>query len=108
MARRDVLTLLGLAALATAVAAVQHLTGLGADVLIAAPGLLLLLPLIAGRYVGEDGLVRIARAAAPPPRGRRAGARPAPRRRLAVVPSGGLLIALAARARRSSAGLAAR
>jgi hypothetical protein len=94
MARRDVLTLLGLAALATAVAAVQHLTGLGADVLIAAPGLLLLLPLIAGRYVGEDGLVRIARAAAPPLRG--AGPARVPLRgRRAVVPSGGLLIALA-------------
>jgi len=94
MARRDVLTLLGLAVVATAVAAVQHLTGAAPDVLIAAPGLLLLLPLIAGRYVGEDGLVRIARASARPLRG------PAPARlplrgRRGVGPSGGLLIALA-------------
>lgn len=94
MARRDVLTLLGLALMATVVAAVQHLTGAAPDVLIAAPGLLLLLPLIVGRYVGEDGLVRIARACARPPRG------PAPARlplrgRRGVVPRGGLLIALA-------------
>jgi hypothetical protein len=94
MARRDVLTLLGLATLATAVAAVQHLTGAAPDVLIAAPGLLLLLPLIAGRYVGEDGLVRIARASAPTARGA-APARVPLRGRRTVVPSGGLLIALA-------------
>ena len=94
MTRRDLLVLLGLAALAATLAGVQMATGVAPDVLIAAPGLLLLLPLAAGRYVGEDGLVRLARASARPLRG------PAPARlplrgRRGVGPSGGLLIALA-------------
>ena len=69
MTRRDLLALLGLTALAATLAGVQMATGVAPDVLIAAPGLLLLLPLAAGRYVGEDGLVRFARAIPFRPRG---------------------------------------
>jgi hypothetical protein len=94
MPRRDLLALLGLVALATALAVLQHATGVGPDVLIAAPGLLLLLPLVVGRYVGEDRLVRIARAGLPPHRGAaRLCALRRGRRR--AVARGGLLIALA-------------
>lgn len=103
MARRDTLALLGLAGVAVALALVQSATGAGADVLIAAPGLLLLLPLVAGRYVGEGGLVRLARAR--PYRERTAAPAPAIRRgRPHAVPRGGLLIAVAL-ARRGPPGL---
>ena len=107
MTRRDLLALLGLAALAATLAGVQMATGVAPDVLIAAPGLLLLLPLAAGRYVGEDGLVRIARATPFRPRG--AARAPAVRRgRSPVVPRGGLLIALALARRGPPAPVAAR
>ena len=107
MARRDLLALLTLAFTALALAAVRHSTGLDADVLIGAPALLLLLPLVAGRYVGEDGLVRIARATPFRPRG--AARAPAVRRgRSPVVPRGGLLIALALARRGPPAPAAAR
>ena len=59
MPRRDQRILLGLAALTALFAIVQSVTGLSADVLLAAPGLLLLLPLLAGRYVGEDRIARL-------------------------------------------------
>jgi hypothetical protein len=94
MARRDLTALLALAALATALALVQGVTGVGADVLIAAPGLLLLLPLAAGRYVGEERLARLARPTAPPRRGHRTTPG-AGRRARRAVPRGGLLIAVA-------------
>ena len=94
MARRDLIALVGLALAALALAGAQQATGLDADVLIAAPALLLLLPLLAGRYVGEDGLARLAR---PAPRPLNPGrALPALSRGVArAVPRGGLLIAVA-------------
>src|SRR3954447_3378551 len=94
MARRDLLALLALAFMALALAAVQQATGLDPDVLIAAPALLLLLPLVAGRYVGADGLARFARAA---PRPRYPGRAAPALRRLPTrcVARGGLLIAVA-------------
>jgi hypothetical protein len=93
MSRRDLLTLLALAAVATALAIAQQLTGAGADVLIAAPALLLLLPLVAGRYVGEDGLSRLVREL---PRRRHPAPAPAVRRsRAHVAARGGLLIGVA-------------
>jgi len=94
MARRDLLALLTLAFTALALAAVRHSTGLDADVLIGAPALLLLLPLVAGRYVGEDGLARFAR---PAPRPRYPGRAAPALRRLPErgVARGGLLIAVA-------------
>jgi hypothetical protein len=93
MSRRDLLAVLALAFVAIAVAFAQRLTGVDADVLIAAPALLLLLPLVAGRYVGEGGLSRLVREL---PRRRYPSAAPAVRRsRPHAVPRGGLLIAVA-------------
>ena len=61
MTRRDRLLLLGLAAMALALAALT-LVGVHGDVLLAAPALLFALPLLAGRYVGEEQLARLAAA----------------------------------------------
>src|ERR687885_359864 len=65
MPRRDQRLLLGLAALTLAFAVVQSATGISGDVLLAAPALILLLPLLAGRYVGEDGIARLSAFVAP-------------------------------------------
>jgi hypothetical protein len=65
MPRRDQRLLLGLAALTLVFALVQSATGISGDVLLAAPALVILLPLLAGRYVGEDGLARLTAAMAP-------------------------------------------
>jgi hypothetical protein len=59
MPRRDQRILFGLAALTVLFAVVQAATGLNADILLAAPALILLLPLLAGRYVGEESLARL-------------------------------------------------
>jgi hypothetical protein len=94
MPRRDRYVLLALATLSLAFAVVQSATGISPDVLLAVPALLLLLPLLAGRYVGEDGLARLAgrslgsRRRSPVSIGAR---RPAPR----MPPRGGRLIAAA-------------
>jgi hypothetical protein len=95
MPRRDQRLLLGLAALTLLFAVVQSATGIGGDVLLAAPALILLLPLLAGRYLGEDGIARLIALIAP--RRRRpvvAHATP-PRRAPRVLARGGLLIAVA-------------
>jgi hypothetical protein len=95
MPRRDQRLLLGLAALTVVFALVQSVTGLNADVLLAAPALIILLPLLAGRYVGEDGIARLSGALLPARRrpvvARSASARRAPR----VLARGGRLIAVA-------------
>jgi hypothetical protein len=79
----------------------------GADALIAVPALLLVLPLVAGRYVGEERLVRLARR---PPALRRRGdvrvVRPRTARR--VGPRGGVLIAVALARRGPPQGAVAR
>src|SRR5436190_17918740 len=83
------------AAAALAVAVALLCAGVGTDALIAAPALLLLLPLAAGRYVGSERLVRIVRRR-PAPRRRGPEPRPAPRRPLRrAIARGGLLIAVA-------------
>jgi hypothetical protein len=94
MPRRDRHILLALATLSLAFAIVQSATGISPDVLLAVPALLLLMPLLAGRYVGEDGLARLAgRREAPR---RRTPARLGERRRASRVrPRGGRLIAAA-------------
>jgi hypothetical protein len=68
MPRRDQRILLGLAALTVLFAVVQSVTGISGDVLLAAPVLILLLPLLAGRYLGEDGIARLSAVVAPPRR----------------------------------------
>ncbi len=95
MDRRDVRLLTGLAVLSMAWLVVHAATGLAEGLVMLAPALLLALPLLAGRYVGEDAIdrVRAARAAAPAPRRGRAPRASRPRPVLALVPRGGLLLA---------------
>ena len=95
MPRRDQRILLGLAALTVLFTVVQSATGISGDVLLAAPALILLLPLLAGRYVGEDGIARLC-ASVSPPRRRAALARlVGPLRAPAALARGGRLIAVA-------------
>ena len=68
--------------------------GFGAGLLLLSPALLLALPLLAGRYVGERGLVRLARRARPRLRRLRPARVPRPWPR-AVAVRGGRLIAAA-------------
>jgi hypothetical protein len=92
MTRRDRHVLFGLAALTLVVAVLAH-SGVSGDLLLALPALLFALPLLAGRYVGEERLARLAAAFVTP---RRAKAAPLPstaRRSPRSLPRGGRLIA---------------
>jgi hypothetical protein len=92
MTRRDRHLLFGLAALTLAVAGLT-LVGVHSDILLALPALLFALPLMAGRYVGEDRLARLA-AAFVAVRRRAAGSLPTTARRSPrALPRGGHLIA---------------
>ena len=107
MARRDLRLLLGLTGLTVALVAVQWLTG--ADVLLASPALVLALPLLAGRYVGEERIARLAARFVAP--ARRAASRLTarlPRAPRALVPRGGRLLACSLAERGPPAALAAR
>jgi hypothetical protein len=66
-----------------------HLGGLDTGLLFLAPAFLLLLPLLAGRYIGADRLVR---RCAPPARRAVAAVLQLPRPRVRLVPRGGLLL----------------
>ena len=68
--RRDLRPLLILALLGVLVALGETVTGLDAGLLLLSPALVLLIPLLAGRYLGEEQLERLAarRAAARRPR----------------------------------------
>jgi hypothetical protein len=68
------------------------LVGPTTPLLFAAPWLLLLAPLIAGRYVGERSLLRLARAGRRPPNRRPAAARARRRPAARAFPRGGGLI----------------
>ena len=92
MPRRDQHILLGLAALTVLFAVVQSVTGISADVLLAAPALVLLLPLLAGHYVGEDGLARLSAHVATPRRRPAVAGLSQPRRAPRVLARGGRLI----------------
>lgn len=95
MPARSVRLPLLLAALATAWMLLQGIAGVGDGLAILAPALLLAVPLLAGRYLGEDALERVRLARSAPPRRRRgpvlAGR---PRRAAAPEPRGTLLLAL--------------
>jgi hypothetical protein len=92
MARRDLHLLLGLAALTLLLVLVQASTG--AEVLLASPALVLALPLLAGRYVGERRIARLAaRLVAPVRRAARAISARLPRAPRALLPRGGRLLA---------------
>jgi hypothetical protein len=95
LGRRDRYVLLALATLSLAFAVVQSATGISPDVLLAVPVLLLLLPLLAGRYVGEDGIARLSACLAAPGRRPLALRAAAPRRAPRVLARGGRLIAVA-------------
>jgi hypothetical protein len=95
MPRRDQHLMFGLAALTVLLAVVQSATGASGDVLLAAPALVLLLPLLAGRYVGEDGIARLGALLALPRR-RPVAARVAPPHRAPrILARGGRLIGVA-------------
>jgi hypothetical protein len=93
--RRDQRILLGLAALTLLFAVVQSATGISGDVLLAAPVLVLLLPLLAGRYVGEEGIARLCAFLAPLRRRPVAARATQPWRAPRVLARGGRLIAVA-------------
>jgi hypothetical protein len=105
---RDRALLCAMAAAFLAVVLAHAAASVDTDALIAVPALLLLLPLVAGRYVGSERLVRLVRRA-PRPALRRA-APSAIRRRPALRPSprGGLLIAVSLARRGPPASAAAR
>jgi hypothetical protein len=86
MTARDLRPLLALAVAAALVATARAAGGLDAGALSLAPALLLLLPLLAGRYVGEERIERLVVARRAPRRARAADVRlprrhPAPTRR---------------------------
>ncbi|MDX6688739.1 MAG: hypothetical protein QOG15_196 [Solirubrobacteraceae bacterium] len=92
MTSRDRHLLFGLAGLTLAVAALT-LVGVHSDILLALPVLLFALPLLAGRYVGEEHLARLA-ATFVADRRRPAGSVATTARRCPLaVPRGGRLIA---------------
>jgi hypothetical protein len=94
--RRDLRPLLAVAVLGVAVALGETVTGLGTGLLLLSPALALLLPLLAGRYVGEDALERLAARVGAPRRRRRPAPAPLPRRRPRATPvRGGRLLAAA-------------
>lgn len=89
---RDRRLLLGLAVLTLAVTTLA-LAGGHSDVLVGLPALLFALPLLAGRYVGEERLARLA-GVVPTASRRAVGSLPTTAcRALRVLPRGGRLIA---------------
>jgi hypothetical protein len=94
MTRRDLRLLFGLAGLAVAWALVQAATGYDGGFAFMAPACFVAVPLLAGRYLGEEQLTRLARRARTRRAPRRAprvdGRARAPRR---LLSRGGALIA---------------
>jgi hypothetical protein len=93
MPRRDLLPPLAVAVLLSLLATGALVLGATPELLLAAPVLVMVLPLLAGRYVGEERIARLRAAAPQGPRRPVAGAVPAVRATLALVPRGGRLIA---------------
>lgn len=83
-----------MAGLVLAIGALPAL-GMDSDVLLAAPALALVLPLLAGRYFGEGRLARLAAAFAPPRRRAAAVLCAKVPRAPRAMPRGGRLIATA-------------
>jgi hypothetical protein len=92
MTRRDRQLLFALAGITLALASLT-LVGAQTDVLLAAPVLVFALPLLAGRYVGEEQLARLAAAFVVARRRPAAAIMPTVRRAPRDVPRGGRLIA---------------
>lgn len=104
MPRPDQLLLLGLAALTAALVVVMTLVG-AEDLLHTLPLLVLLLPLVGGRYLGEERLIALVRSRAPR-RPVRAAHAPRPVRTPLSLPRGGRLIATSLAVRPPPAALA--
>src|SRR5688572_19521978 len=92
MTRRDRQLLFALAGLTLALASLT-LVGVHGDLLLAAPVLVFALPLLAGRYVGEEQLARLAAAFVAARRRPAAALVPRARRVAPIPPRGGRLIA---------------
>jgi hypothetical protein len=92
MTRRDRQLLLGLAGLTLALAS-STLLGVHSDVLLAAPVLVFGLPLLIGRYVGEERLARLAAAFVAKRRRRVTELKPTAGHAPQILPRGGHLIA---------------
>jgi hypothetical protein len=92
MTRHDRLLLLGLAGLTLALASLT-LVGVHSDVLLAAPVLVFGLPLLTGRYVGEEQLARLAAAFVAKRCRRVAALKPTAGHAPHILPRGGRLIA---------------
>lgn len=94
--RRELRPLLAVAVLGVAIALAETVTGLGTGLLLLSPALVLVLPLLAGRYLGEETLERLVSRRAPSRRPVRAVSAPLPWRRPRADGSrGGRLIAAA-------------
>ncbi|HEV7808727.1 MAG TPA: hypothetical protein VGO80_23180 [Solirubrobacteraceae bacterium] len=92
MTRRDRQLLFALAGLSLAIASLT-LLGVQSDVLLAAPVLVFVLPLLVGRYLGEEQLARLADAFVSRRPRRVAALVPTTRRGSQILPRGGHLIA---------------
>jgi hypothetical protein len=92
MTRRDRQLLFALAGLTLAIASLT-LLGAHGDVLLSAPFVVFVVPLLVGRYLGEEQLARLAAAFVATPRRRAAALRPTARRVVQLLPRGGHLIA---------------
>jgi hypothetical protein len=107
MPRRDLRLLLALAAVAPLLALGIEVIG-SPDLLLVAPLLVLVLPLMAGRFVGEDALARLRGAVHAPRRtDRRSTSGQAERPSRVALPRGGRLIAFSLAVRPPPCGLAA-
>jgi hypothetical protein len=94
--RRDLRPLLIVAVLGVVVALAATITGLDTGLLLLSPALVLLVPLLAGRYVGADTLERLAARRSRPHRRVRPASAPLPRPRpRATLVRGGRLLAAA-------------
>jgi hypothetical protein len=91
--RRDRLVLWTFAVVVAAWMATEAVTGSPSGLLYLAPALVLALPLLLGRYVGEDQLVELVGRAAPRPRRRRVLRLAGPRRGARTMQRGGRLVA---------------
>jgi hypothetical protein len=93
--RRDLRPLLAVALLGVVVALAESVTGLDSGLLLLSPALVLLLPLLLGRYLGAEQLERLV-ARARPARRMRAASLALPRRRpRSAAAHGGRLLAFA-------------
>ena len=90
--RRDRLVLLSLALLVAAWMVAETLTGSHTGLLYLAPALTLAVPLILGRYVGEEQLAGLAKRSPRSP-ARRASRLPVPRSHVRLMQRGGRLVA---------------